>query len=168
MNSFCHGNMFFFFPLESTIVLPFGKVMHYSYIFDLLLGIEVWTLRAKHPFETKMSALLSLFETSEIQQNRHNVFEIFLCSEAQSSTVWWDTAWLLEWSQQSTNQYDCSCLLLQRHTRACVQRDCCSSAKNVLQRYSDMVLENKCPVINISAEILWVKGRPVWLIIVAE
>lgn len=165
MNSFCscHRNVFFFSWF----------VFWQSHAFQLYFWFTSWdwsviTLRAKHPFETKMSALLSLFETSEIQQNRHNVFEIFLCSEAQSSAVWWDSAWLLEWSQQSTNQYDCSCLLLWRHTRACVQRDCCSSAKNVLQRYSDMVLENKCPVINVSAEILWVKGRPVWLITVAE
>lgn len=82
-------------------------------------------------------------QTGRTRHNGHSVVQIFsVVNEAHSSAFWWESAWLLEWSEQSTNQYDCSRLLLKRHTRACVQHDCCSSAKNALQRYTDMVQDN--------------------------
>lgn len=91
--------------------------------------------QSKAAFESKMLALLSLAKSKRrTPYNAHNVFQIVsVMNEAPSSVFWWGSAWLLEWSEQSTNQYDCSRLLLKRHTTACVQHDCCSSARAVLK-----------------------------------
>lgn len=86
-------------------------------------------------FESKLLVLLSYAKSGwRTPDNRHNMFQIVSAvNGAHSSVLWWGSAWLLEWSEQSTNQYDCSRLLLKRHTRACVQNDCCSSVRAVLK-----------------------------------
>lgn len=82
-----------------------------------------------------MLALLSSVKPKQrTPYDIYNVFQIVsVVKEAYSSVFWWGSAWLLEWSEQSTNQYDCSRLLLKRHARACVQSDCYSSAEAALR-----------------------------------
>lgn len=112
-----------------------------------------------------MLALLSLTKSKwRMPYNTNNVFEIVsVVNEAHSSVFWRGSAWLLEWSEQSINQYDCSRLLLKSLTRACVEHDCCSSARAVLKGTPmSLGLRPKRHGIGISAETALVYENATW------
>lgn len=138
----------------------------------IISGSHTNDTQSQAAFESKMFALLSLAKSKwRTPYNSHNSFQkASVVDEAHSSVFWWELAWLLEWSEQSTNQYDCSRLLLKRHTRACVQHDCCSSAKGCTQKVSwhGSGQQHGCPVISVSPSIVWLKEKPVWLMTMAE
>ncbi len=138
----------------------------------MISGLHPDDAQSQAAFESKMFALLSLAKSKQRtpHNKNHNVLQIVSAvSETHSSVFWRESAWLLEWSRQSTNQYDCSRLLLKRPARACVQHDCCSSARAVTERYLTFLRQQlKYPVISASVSIVWVKEKPVWLIVMVE
>lgn len=122
-------------------------------------------------FESKLLVLLSYAKSGwGTPDNRHNMFQIVSAvNGAHSSVLWWGSAWLLEWSEQSTNQYDCS-RLFWRGTQERAFRMIAAHLSELYSKVSwhGLGQQHKGPVITVSGWTVWVKENPDWLVLIGE
>lgn len=117
---------------RAAVLALFGFAVYWWWLQDCTLMIL--TLKHEQLLKTGSCVWVMGKQDERMPRGTHNVFQIkFAVNEARSSVFWWGTAWLLEWSEQSINQYDCSRRLLKRHRGTCVQRDWCSSVRAALE-----------------------------------